>query len=182
MAIDAERLPMAAVWMQSRKRTWVIGATNSLLSARWKKLFTAPLDQRPELFKDSPTGQKTTHAPIRLPPDSGSLTAVSKLSSRPPPPNVERFGFRSFDRKSIIADSRFLDRAGPSSWYVRGDKQVYLASLLSGVIGHGPAAILGLRPQSSSFSGVLRRARTSFLSGATRRLPSPTSPPASSLR
>jgi hypothetical protein len=130
-------------WQQSgckAGRTWVLGETRDVLTARWNTLFAAPSSRRAELFKDSPTGQKAHHAPVRLPPAEGRDLAVLAMPTKPPPPSIERLGFRSFDRQWIVADSRFLDRAGPPNWHVRGMKQTYFTSLLSGVLGPGPGA------------------------------------------
>lgn len=130
-------------WQQSgckAGRTWVIGETSELLERRWSALLSATGDDRVERFKNSPTGQKADKAPVRLPPLGGRDTPILKLTKSAPPANIERFGARSFDRQWIFADSRLLDRAGPPNWYVRSDKQTYLTSLLSGVVGKGPAA------------------------------------------
>lgn len=130
-------------WQQSgckAGRTWVIGETSELLEGRWSALVAVAGDARVERFKNSPTGQKADKAPVRLPPLGGRDTPILKLPKSAPPAAIERFGARSFDRQWIFADSRLLDRAGPPNWYVRSDKQTYLTSLLSGVIGKGPAA------------------------------------------
>ena len=121
-------------------RTWVVAEIRSLLVRRWEELLSLTGDSRVEAFKNSSTGQKAHKPPVRLPPLAGNDTAVTDLPADSKPPLIERFGSRSFDRQWIIADSRFLDRAGPTNWYVRGDNQVYLTSLLSGVLGDGPAA------------------------------------------
>jgi hypothetical protein len=130
-------------WQQSgckAGRTWVIGETSELLERRWTALLSVTGDERVERFKNSPTGQKADRAPVRLPPLGGRDTPVLKLVKSAPPAVIERFGARSFDRQWIFADSRLLDRAGPPNWYVRSDKQTYLTSLLSGVIGKGPGS------------------------------------------
>jgi hypothetical protein len=130
-------------WQQSgckAGRTWVIGETSDLLEGRWSALVAVAGDTRVERFKNSPTGQKADKAPVRLPPLGGRDTPILKLAKSAPPAAIERFGARSFDRQWIFADSRLLDRAGPPNWHVRSDKQTYLTSLLSGVIGKGPAA------------------------------------------
>ena len=130
-------------WQQSgckAGRTWVIGETREVLQCRWKTLVGSPAEEREALFKNSPTGQKAGHAPTRLPPDDGRDMPITSLRKGAICPPIERFGFRSFDRQWIFADSRVLDRAGPPNWYVRGPRQLYLTSLLSGVLGDGPGA------------------------------------------
>ena len=54
---------------------------------------------------------------------------------------MSHYSYRSFDRQYVFADSRLLDRPGPPIWAAHGDKQVYITSLLSEVLGGGPAAM-----------------------------------------
>ena len=76
----------------------------------------------------------------QLPPFASKLEPVSELAKDSQPPDVVRFAYRSFDRQFIFADPRLLDRPGPSIWGVNSDKQVFMTSLLTKVLGLGPAA------------------------------------------
>ena len=58
-----------------------------------------------------------------------------------PNPRLERYSFRSLDRHWIIADSRLGDFMRPDLWHAHGSRQVYLTSLLTEVLGSGPAAV-----------------------------------------
>jgi hypothetical protein len=53
---------------------------------------------------------------------------------------LARTGFRSFDRQWCIADTRVGDFIRPALWFTHSQEQVYLASMLSGVLGVGPSA------------------------------------------
>lgn len=121
-------------------RTWPVGITPEVLSRRWRALTTSELSKRRSLFKDSPTGRKVLQNPPRSLPKPSSEKSIAVLESDEPVPQIQRYGFRSFDRQWLIADSRLLDRASPTLWITHSDKQVFMTSLLTGVLGDGPAA------------------------------------------
>ncbi len=129
-------------WQQSgvkAGRTWSIAPTTDVLERRWRALCNAEKDRRPDLFKDSPTGRKTTDAPSQLPPRSEKLKPVAQLPKDAPAPNTARYAYRSFDRQHVFADARMLDRAGPALWAAHGERQVYVTTLLNHPLGSGPA-------------------------------------------
>jgi hypothetical protein len=103
----------------------VIGATKEVLNERLKTLLGSPAERRVALFKNSPTG-KRYGKPV------GQIKSADDVAIRP-------YGFRSFDVQWLIADARFLDRAGPPLWGAHSDKQVYLTSLFNHPLGAGPA-------------------------------------------
>ncbi|HEU68359.1 MAG TPA: DNA methyltransferase, partial [Candidatus Acetothermia bacterium] len=120
-------------------RTWVVGPNRSVLEARWLALCTAGKKERAALFKNSPTGQKVTSAPLQLPPRTDQVVPVADLPSDAPLPCIVRYAFRSLDRQYVLADARLLDRPGPPLWAAHGDKQIYMSSLLTTTLGTGPA-------------------------------------------
>jgi len=129
-------------WQQSgvkAGRTWSIAPTTDVLERRWRALCNAEKDRRPDLFKDSPTGRKTTDAPSQLPPLSEKLKPVAQLPKDAQAPHTARYAYRSFDRQHVFADARMLDRAGPALWAAHGERQVYLTTLLNHPLGSGPA-------------------------------------------
>lgn len=119
------------------KRTWPIGETAESLTMRWQALMQS--DDRAGAFRETDAWVvNKSYAPLfpwddRDPP----LAELPKTAKCPP---IWRFAFRSFDRSFIIADGRLGDRLRPPLWHVWSSRQVYLASLLSGVIGRGPGA------------------------------------------
>jgi hypothetical protein len=69
-------------------------------------------------------------------------------------PDIIPYAYRSFDRQFILADARLLDRPGPDLWGAHGERQVYLASLLTKVLGTGPAlTACAAIPDLDHFSG-----------------------------
>lgn len=69
------------------------------------------------------------------------MPALSSLPADAPTPQIKRYGFRSFDRQHALVDSRLGDYLRPVYWRIHGGQQVYLTSLLTEVIGLGPAAV-----------------------------------------
>lgn len=69
-------------------------------------------------------------------------------------PPVLRYAYRSLDRQSIIADGRLMSRPRPDLWRAHGERQVYLASLLTKFLGTGPAlTACAAIPDLDHFSG-----------------------------
>lgn len=129
-------------WQQSgvkAGRSWVIAPNKDVLQKRIKYLISAPASDRGELFKNSPTGRKTSDK-IRLSiPATSCASSIQQLSVESPLPNIHRYGYRSFDRHYIFADSRFIDRASPPLWTTMSDNQIYFASLFTQALDSGPA-------------------------------------------
>jgi predicted helicase len=121
-------------------RTWPIGVDKDTLNRRWSALLSVSGEKRQPLFKNSPTGRKAHLPALPLMGGSGRAPAITELPRRAAPPPIARFAFRSFDRQWIFADSRLLDRHSPPLWAVQGPEQAFMTSLLTGVIGLGPAA------------------------------------------
>jgi hypothetical protein len=119
-------------------RTWVIAPSRELLERRLTKLFAADKHSRSALFKESPTGRKFADETRQLPPALVEMPALKDVRSGADM-QIQRYGFRSFNREYIIADSRFLDRPGPGLWEAHGDRQLYLTSLFNHPLGEGPA-------------------------------------------
>ncbi len=131
-------------WQQSgvkAGRTWPISTDRRTLERRWRELMSAAPPQRPVLFVDRPTGRKTTNSPPSLPPATARPRSIWKSPDAAEVPPIKRYSYRSFDRQHIIADARVLDRPGPPLWAAHGSEQTYMISLLTAVLGHGPAAV-----------------------------------------
>jgi len=121
-------------------RTWPIETDKSTLLRRWERLALADSNDRVLLFKNSPTGKKTHQsAPHLIRPDKRD-PSIAAMPSDSPCPSIIQFSFRSFDRQLLIADNRLLDRSSPELWACDCPKQIYLTSLLTEVLGPGPAA------------------------------------------
>jgi hypothetical protein len=122
------------------KRTWPIGQTKTMLQKRWTALVTAPTAERPALFRET---DRLAHQQFaNLDGSEPRAPAISTLTANAPVPAIVRYGFRSFDRQWAFADARLGDRMRPPLWRNHGPKQVYLVSLLTEVLGLGPAATI----------------------------------------
>jgi hypothetical protein len=99
-------------------------------------------------------GRKTTTRVTGAVPPAPSPERIIDISKRSPEPSVVRYGYRSFVRHWLIADPRLIDLPRPPLWAAQSDQQVYLISWLTGVLGHGPAAVVtALIPDLDSFRG-----------------------------
>ena len=118
------------------KRTWPIAPDAETLQQRWNGLLISSdrsralretIDRRIDgIYADFRTGRK--------------LDALAKLVEDAPCPALERYAYRSFDSQWLLADARLLARPRPPLWHGHGAEQVYLTSLLTTVLGSGPAA------------------------------------------
>ena len=117
------------------KRTWPIGEDKKTLEARWRELVESGFDDG--YFRvtaaRSPWGSYQTSGNTR----SAPLNSLGDSEC----PATARYSYRSFDRHYAFADARFADRFRPSLWSVHSDRQVFITSFLTDVLGEGPAAV-----------------------------------------
>ena len=121
------------------KRTWPIGETHEVLNDRWRALLAAPPESRGSLFRE--TRDRTVLAEYPKLIGTGNDPALAKLDGGAPPPEICAYAFRSFDRQLVLRDARLGDRNRPVLHRVHSEQQVYITSLLTAVLGHGPAAV-----------------------------------------
>ena len=135
------------------KRTWPIGPTPDVLSQRWRALVRLAPAERALAF--GPTRDRNVrsmppdllHGETRLKP----LFAVTVVDDCPRP---VPYAYRSFDRAWVLPDARLGDFMRPALWRVAGPRQVFLTSLLTNVLGPGPAAVAtALVPDLDCFRG-----------------------------
>lgn len=69
------------------------------------------------------------------------MAAIAKLKTDDPSPVIARYAYRSFDRQWAIADTRVGDFVREVLWRTHSDYQIYLTSLLTNVLGNGPALV-----------------------------------------
>ncbi len=135
-------------------RTWPIGPDEDLLERRWREIAAADPGDRRVLFVDRPTGRKVTDSPPALRPTIDSLPSILELSPSAEVTQIVRYAYRSFDRQHLIADARLIDRPGPPLWATHSKEQVYITSLLTSILGAGPAAVgTGDLPDLHHFCG-----------------------------
>lgn len=135
-------------------RTWPIATTADNARKRWQELATSSPGQRHRLFPDRRFGRKTTTDIIATTPPVVSKERIIEITEHSPLPPIIRYAHRSFDRKYILSDPRIIDLPRPPLWIAHSERQIYLTSLLTGVLGKGPAAtIAALFPDLHHFNG-----------------------------
>jgi hypothetical protein len=120
-------------------RTWPIECSESVLANRWGILLRSTPEQRATLFKNSPTGKKVDKQVFDLFEQSKILQPITSLTRNEVITQPCRYAYRSFDRQWSIPDARLIDRPGRSLWSTLSDHQIFMTSLLTGVLGEGPA-------------------------------------------
>ena len=135
------------------KRKWPIGETRDVLANRWRTLTRTPSLERSRAFRA--TSDRKIEGRYRSLDDSDALmSAIENLDPDSPTPKVVPYAYRSFERQWIIRDSRIGDRMRPELWSSYGGEQVYITSLLTDVLGSGPAATASAEiPDLHHFSG-----------------------------
>ena len=121
------------------KRTWPIGESRELLEQRWSFLLSQPLVERARLFRETADRNVRRKSPRLL--ESGSDPAISTLDTDAQTPEIVPYAYRSFDRHYILRDARLGDRIRPALHRVHSSQQLYMTTLLSAVVGQGPAAV-----------------------------------------
>ena len=119
-------------------RTWPIGETEELLRARWSELMKAQGAARGALFRETTSRQIANSYTDEI-NDGARLASIQSLPPDAPPPPVQRYGFRSFDRQWILNDPRLCDRMRPTLWKSYGPQQIFFTGLTSEIYGDGPA-------------------------------------------
>lgn len=118
------------------KRTWPIAPSINVIELRWTSLLKAP--DRAVAMKES--GDRTVTLPQPdLFDESRILKAVGALPENEPMHAIVQYGFRSFDRQYLLADSRLISRPRPQLWQVYTNRQIFLTSLFNHPLGSGPA-------------------------------------------
>ena len=121
------------------KRKWPIGEARDVLINRWRCLMRFDKNERALPFKETRDRKVSRNYPTLL--DGATYApAISALEEESDMPAIVAYAYRALDRHWVIADSRVGDFMRPDLWRAHGDRQVYLTSLLTKVIGKGPAA------------------------------------------
>jgi hypothetical protein len=133
------------------KRTWPICPDADTLKKRWSSLLASP--NRAAAFKETRDRKIGSGYSALFEPDKVE-TPISNLPRSAPVPRIERYGYRSFDRQWILADSRLGDFLRPDLWRAHGSRQLYLTTLLNHPLGQGPAVTAcALMPDLHHFRG-----------------------------
>jgi len=136
-------------------RTWPIAVTRDVATERWHRLASSPASERGELFADKRFGRGSTTRPSAgMWPPPASPQPIQDITPNSTIPAIIRYAYRSFDRKWILADGRLFRTPSQPLWIAHSERQIYLISWLTGVLGKGPAAVAcALVPDLDSFRG-----------------------------
>jgi hypothetical protein len=121
------------------KRTWPIGETREVVQARWNELLRRTGEARREAFRET-RDRRIDRQYTTLENSNRRLPSIDSLLSGAPSFNPVRYAFRSFDRQWALPDTRLGDFLRPVLWKNQSAQQIYLTSLVTGVLGIGPAA------------------------------------------
>ena len=118
------------------KRTWPIAPDADTLERRWRGLLRA--ENRAQAFRETrdQTINRSDDSSLTGKSDS---TPIANLPDNAPMPEARRYAYRIFERQHIIADARLIARPRPDLWRAHSDRQVYLTSPLTTLLGAGPA-------------------------------------------
>ena len=121
------------------KRTWPIGETPEVIRRRWDALIEEPPENRGALLRE--TEARNATKAFTDPISGKQLSSLSRLKFRESAAEPVRYAYRSFDRQWALLDVRLCDRPRPNLLKAYSDRQVYLTSLLTNVLGEGTAAV-----------------------------------------
>lgn len=121
------------------KRKWVIAESKETLVRRWSAFLES--SSRAQLFYET-RDRKVGGGYGNLIVEDQRDPSLSKLTRSAMPPEITRYGYRSFDRQCCFADNRLGDFIRPSLWRTSSSLQVFFASLLTKVLGDGPALVV----------------------------------------
>ncbi len=131
-------------WQQSGVkvgRTWPIAESVATLKNRWLTLVGSEKDQRGALFVKRPNGRMISDRPVSLTNPGIKHNSIEDAVEDEGITAPVRYALRFLDRQYVISDSRLIERPAPRLWNAHGEHQVYMTSLLTSVVGTGPAAV-----------------------------------------
>jgi hypothetical protein len=135
------------------KRTWPIGPTPEVLHARWDRLLSLNGPERAAALHET-RDRDLDSKPADLRDAVQRLEPLSSLKSGVRSIEPVRYAYRSFDRQWVLPDARLGDFMRPALWRIAGPRQIFLTSMLTNVIGPGPAAVAtALVPDLDHFRG-----------------------------
>jgi len=122
------------------KRTWPICPDKDTLAQRWKKLVGEKnIDRRAEMFGETrDRGIGGVYASPVLP----SGRPIKALVAEDKPPEPRPYAYRALDVQWTLTDARLGDYLKSVLWATDGPQQVFMTSLLTTVLGAGPASMV----------------------------------------
>jgi predicted helicase len=137
------------------KRTWPIAPTAAVLHERWQRFLDLPAAglERATAFKET-RDRDLDSTPADLSEPTRRLAPLRGLAPGAACLKPVQYAYRSFDRQWVLPDARLGDFMRPALWRIAGPRQIFLTSLLTNVLGPGPAAVAtALVPDMDCFRG-----------------------------
>ena len=119
------------------QRKWPIGETKEVLEKRWRKLVSAPVEEKAVLFKET-RDRKINHTTETNIP-GGSKPSIGDLETDASLPDIQHYSYRCLDNKFALVDTRLCDYMSTPLWRSLSDEQVFFMSLQTTPFGEGPA-------------------------------------------
>ena len=120
-------------------RTWPINPSASVLDKRWRRLIECSANEKEALFRES--RDRSISSSLRDPITRELLPSIAQETSFKPF-RVFKYAYRSFDIQWALFDTRVCDYIRPELLRLHSPNQLYMASLLTGVLGYGPGATI----------------------------------------
>jgi len=136
------------------KRTWPIAPTPDVLYQRWQRFLDLPAGiERATAFRET-RDRDLDSTPADLFEPGRRLQPLRALEPGAACIQPMPYAYRSFDRQWVLPDARLGDFMRPALWRIAGPRQIFLTSLLTNVLGRGPAAVAtALVPDMDCFRG-----------------------------
>ena len=114
-------------------RTWPIAPSAEVLEKRWRRLLrSTDVSERAKCFVTASSGRNIFTK-------VGEMKPIAELGPRATAEPIVQYGYRSFDRHWTFADPRLAKTESPSLWASLSDKQLFLATAMTGQLSTGPA-------------------------------------------
>ncbi len=131
------------------KRTWPIAPDRRTLEMRWRGLLAS--SDRATAFREDRDRKASGSYHSTWSAGDQDATPIARLPADAPPPRLDRYSYRSFDRQWVIVDNRVMTYARPGLWRSHGPRQIYFVSFLSHPLGCGPALTASSGPPDLHF-------------------------------
>lgn len=133
-------------------RSWPVAENSQTLISRWKKLVSAPANEKPKLFHNN--NYRRVERPYPHHTTRASLVPISSLTEKDDMPEVRPYLWRFLDRHFAFEDNRLNDRMGGVLWDLVSEKQIFLFTMSTKVLGFGAGIGAGTSiPDKDVFCG-----------------------------
>lgn len=133
-------------------RPWPVAENATTLQSRWSKLISAPASEKPKLFRNNNYRKVERAYPHHA--TRASLPPIASLTAKDKPPEVRQYLWRFLDRHFAFEDNRINDRMGGILWDLASEKQVFLLTMSTKVLGVGAGlGVSAAVPDKDAFCG-----------------------------